>query len=77
MTKPSPIERAFGLQAGEAYGADEECHTRNIKRRHKGSWKLPPSPDRWKERSRTFPGIAQAMAQQWTEYIEQKRQEFV
>jgi len=27
--------------------------------------KLPPSPDRWKERSRTFTGIASAMAQQW------------
>lgn len=24
-----------------------------------------PSPDRWKERSRFFPGIAQAMADQW------------
>jgi len=27
--------------------------------------KLPPSPDRWKERSRTYQGIADAMAQQW------------
>ena len=26
---------------------------------------MPPSPDRWKERSRTYPGIAEAMAQQW------------
>lgn len=26
---------------------------------------LPPSPDRWKERSRTFQGIADAMATQW------------
>jgi hypothetical protein len=26
---------------------------------------LPPSPDRWKLRSATFPGIAKAMAQQW------------
>jgi hypothetical protein len=24
-----------------------------------------PSPDRWKERSRTYPGIAAAMAEQW------------
>lgn len=24
-----------------------------------------PSPDRWKERSRTLPGIARAMAEQW------------
>lgn len=27
--------------------------------------RMPPSPDRWKERSRTFPGIAEAMANQW------------
>lgn len=27
--------------------------------------RLPPSADRWKERSRTFEGIAQAMADQW------------
>ena len=26
---------------------------------------LPPSPDRWKERSRTYLGIAEAMALQW------------
>lgn len=32
-------------------------------------WKLPPSADRWKERSRTFPGIAEAMATQWTDAI--------
>jgi site-specific DNA-cytosine methylase len=28
-------------------------------------WRLPPGPDRWRERSRTFPGIAAAMADQW------------
>lgn len=27
--------------------------------------RMPPSPDRWKERSKTFAGIAQAMAAQW------------
>lgn len=27
--------------------------------------KMTPGPDRWKERSRTFPGIANAMADQW------------
>jgi site-specific DNA-cytosine methylase len=28
-------------------------------------WKLGPSPTRWVERSRTFEGIARAMAEQW------------
>lgn len=27
--------------------------------------RMPPSPDRWKERSKTFSGIAEAMAIQW------------
>ena len=27
--------------------------------------KMPPGPNRWKERSRTFTGIAEAMADQW------------
>lgn len=26
---------------------------------------MPPSKDRWKNRSRTYPGIAEAMAEQW------------
>lgn len=28
-------------------------------------WKLPPGKDRWKIRSKTFQGIAEAMAEQW------------
>lgn len=28
-------------------------------------WKMPPGPNRWRERSRTYPGIAEAMAAQW------------
>jgi hypothetical protein len=28
-------------------------------------WKMGPSPDRWKDRSRTYEGIAKAMAEQW------------
>lgn len=30
--------------------------------------RMPPSPTRWKERSRFYPGIAAAMADQWTEH---------
>ena len=26
---------------------------------------MPPGPDRWKERSRTYEGVAKAMAEQW------------
>ena len=31
---------------------------------------LPPGPNRWKERSRFFPGIAKAMAEQWGDYAD-------
>lgn len=31
--------------------------------------KMPPGPNRWKERSRTYQGIADAMAEQWGDYI--------
>lgn len=27
--------------------------------------RMPPGPDRWKDRSRFYPGIARAMAEQW------------
>ena len=35
-----------------------------------GQNKLGPSPDRAKIRSKTYQGIAQAMAEQWSEYLE-------
>jgi len=36
---------------------------------------MPPGPDRWKARSKTFDGIAQAMANQWAidDYVEQPK----
>jgi hypothetical protein len=39
--------------------------TRHVEGRDDRVWKMPPGPDRWKERSRTYQGIAYAMAQQW------------
>lgn len=33
--------------------------------------KMPPGPNRWKERSRTYQGIADARADQWGKYIEE------
>lgn len=39
--------------------------TNIVEGREQRIWKMPPSADRWKERSKTFAGIAEAMAQQW------------
>lgn len=39
--------------------------TNVVEGREQRVFRLPPSADRWKERSRTYPGIADAMASQW------------
>lgn len=45
--------------------------TRIVKGRVQRVHLLPPSPTRWKERSRTYKGIARAMSRQWGDYVEQ------
>lgn len=35
--------------------------------------RMAPSPDRWKERSKTYPGIAAAMADQWGSILSLRR----
>lgn len=37
-----------------------------------GQNRLSPGPDRWKDRSRTYPGIAAAMAAQWSVTLKQE-----
>jgi hypothetical protein len=39
--------------------------THNLGTGAQACWREPPHPDRWKRRSRTYPGIAYAMADQW------------
>ena len=36
-----------------------------VEGREQRVFKMPPGPQRWKERSRFYPGIAKAMAEQW------------
>lgn len=43
--------------------------TNVVEGREQRIWKLPPDPNRWKERSKTFTGIAAAMADQWSKYL--------
>lgn len=44
--------------------------TNLVSGRHPRVHLMPPGPDRWKERSRTYEGIAEAMAQQWGDYTD-------
>ena len=39
--------------------------TNIVSGREQRVWKMPPSSERAKARSKTFPGIALAMAEQW------------
>lgn len=39
--------------------------TNIVEGREQKCWKEPPGPNRWKNRSRTFMGIAEAMSTQW------------
>jgi len=39
--------------------------TNIVEGREQRIWKLPPSEYRWKIRSQTYTGIAEAMAEQW------------
>lgn len=41
--------------------------TNEVNGREHRIWKMPPGPERQKLRSRTYPGIAMAMASQWGE----------
>jgi len=40
-----------------------------VEGREQRIWKMPPSPNRWKERSRTYQGIADAIAKQWSDFL--------
>jgi len=42
--------------------------TNIVEGREQRVWKMAPGPNRWKERSRTFTGIASAMADQWSNF---------
>lgn len=47
------------------YGLPELKPTEIVEGREQRIWKLPPSADRQKLRSKSFEGIAKAMAEQW------------
>lgn len=43
--------------------------TNIVEGREQRIWKMPPGPERAKLRSKTYPGIAKAMAEQWSEIL--------
>lgn len=55
--KPTELIEPKILENGAKRWANQTPH---------GSNNLPPSKDRWKIRSKTYQGVADAMAQQWS-----------
>lgn len=73
MRKPDQIIQPWQFGHGETKatclwlkGLPKLTPTKVVEGREARVHRCPPSPDRWKERSRTLPGIAAAMAEQWT-----------
>jgi hypothetical protein len=77
IRKPNQIIQPWMFGHGETkatclwlQGLPELQPTCIIEGREQRIWKMPPSPDRWKKRSETYKGIADAMADQWGRYVE-------
>jgi hypothetical protein len=72
IRKPDQIIQPWQFGHGETKatclwlkGLPKLSPTNIVEGRNDRIHKMPPSPNRWKERSRTYEGIAQAMAAQW------------
>ena len=72
IRKPDQIIQPWQFGHGETKatclwlkGLPKLVPTNIVEGREQRIHKMPPSPTRWKERSRTYQGIADAMAQQW------------
>lgn len=70
--KPDQIIQPWQFGHGETkatclwlHGLPKLVPTNIVDGREGRIWKMPPGPDRAKERSKTYSGIAQAMAEQW------------
>lgn len=70
--KPDQIIQPYMFGHGETKatclwlkGLPELTPTNIVEGREPRIHKMPPSENRWKERSKTYPGIAEAMAGQW------------
>lgn len=75
IRKPDQIIQPWMFGHGETKktclwlkGLDPLEPTQIVEGRENRVWRMAPGKDRWKERSRTFQGIAEAMASQWGAY---------
>ena len=50
--------------------------TKIVEERNQNVWRMPPSPERAKLRSKTYSGIAKAMSEQWSDLILSQNPEY-
>lgn len=74
--KPDQIIQPWQFGHGETkatclwlHGLPKLLPTNIVAGREQRIWKMAPGPDRAKERSKTYHGIAKAMATQWSNYL--------
>lgn len=72
IRKPDQVIQPWQFGHGEVKatclwlkGLPKLAPTNVVDGRHPACWLASPGPDRWKIRSRTYQGIAEAMAEQW------------
>ena len=66
MTKIEELRVAYeAATPGELKGLPPLTPTNIVEGRADRIHKMPPGPNRWRERSRTYDGIGDAMALQW------------
>ena len=75
--KPNQIIQPYQFGHGETKatclwlkGLPKLNPTNIVDGREQKIWRMPPGPDRAILRSKTYPGIAKAMAEQWCRYLE-------
>ena len=76
IRKPDQIIQPWQFGHGETKatclwlkGLPKLEYTNVVEGREARVHKMPPSADRWKKRSETYQGIADAMAKQWSDYV--------
>lgn len=74
LTKGLPLLKPTGNIAPRLVSVGGRVYKRWANQTDSGQNRLPPSANRWLERSKTYPGIAAAMGAQWGAYLKENHE---